>query len=96
MTGGEQQVFKVNLGARHLVRSVVVEKTLQLIHEALRRQCNARGGFLTVLRQPPGQALAAWEDAASRPMIEAVKRAFDPRQQLARGRLPGVNPQALL
>jgi len=64
--------------------------------EALRRQCNARGGFLTVLRQPPGQTLAAWEDAASRPMIEAVKRAFDPRQQLARGRLPGVNPQALL
>ncbi|MEY3735410.1 MAG: hypothetical protein RLZZ624_468, partial [Cyanobacteriota bacterium] len=50
----------------------------------------------TVLRQPAGQSLPAWEDAASRPMIEAVKRSFDPLQQLARGRLPGVNPQALL
>ncbi|MFM7651328.1 MAG: FAD-binding oxidoreductase [Synechococcus sp.] len=64
--------------------------------EALRRHCNARGGFLTVLRQPAGQSLPAWEDAASRPMIEAVKRSFDPLQQLARGRLPGVNPQTLL
>lgn len=64
--------------------------------EALRRLCKARGGFLTVLRQPAAQALPAWEDAASRPMIEAVKRAFDPLQQLARGRLPGVHPQALI
>lgn len=64
--------------------------------QELRRHCNAHGGFLTVLRQPAGQSLPAWEDAASRPMIEAVKRSFDPLQQLARGRLPGVNPQALL
>jgi glycolate oxidase FAD binding subunit len=62
--------------------------------EALRRRCQQLGGYLTVLRQPtppPGtQALPAWLDAPSRPLIEAVKRQFDPKQQLARGRLPGV------
>jgi glycolate oxidase FAD binding subunit len=62
--------------------------------EALRRRCQQLGGYLTVLRQPtppPGtQALPAWLDAPSRPLIEAVKRHFDPKQQLARGRLPGV------
>ena len=62
--------------------------------EALRRHCQQLGGYLTVLRQPtppPGtQALPAWLDAPSRPLIEAVKRHFDPKQQLARGRLPGV------
>ena len=62
--------------------------------EAVRRRCQQLGGYLTVLRQPapaPGtQALPAWLDAPSRPMIEAVKRHFDPKQQLARGRLPGV------
>ena len=63
--------------------------------EELRRRCSDLGGFLTVLRQPPGPELPAWEDAPSRPLIEAVKRQFDPRQQLARGRLPGVNPRAL-
>lgn len=58
--------------------------------EALRRRCAALGGFLTVLRQPAGSAIPAWLDAPSRPLIEAVKRQFDPAQQLARGRLPGV------
>ncbi len=61
--------------------------------EALRRRCRELGGHLTVLRQPPGPAAAAvpaWLDAPSRPLIEAVKRQFDPKQQLARGRLPGV------
>jgi glycolate oxidase FAD binding subunit len=51
-------------------------------------------GFVTWLgipNPPPGtQALPAWLDAPSRPLIEAVKRHFDPKQQLARGRLPGV------
>jgi hypothetical protein len=28
-------------------------------------------------------------------VIEAIKREFDPLQQLARGRLPGVAPQQL-
>jgi len=62
--------------------------------EALRHRCQQLGGYLTVLRQPPpppgAQALPAWLDAPSRPLIEAIKRQFDPKQQLARGRLPGV------
>jgi glycolate oxidase FAD binding subunit len=57
---------------------------------ALRRRCAELGGFLTVLRQPASGELPAWQDAPSRPLIEAVKRQFDPRQQLAPGRLPGV------
>jgi len=61
--------------------------------EALRRRCAELGGYLTVLRQPAGSAIAAWLDAPSRPLIEAIKRQFDPKQQLARGRLPGVRPQ---
>ena len=61
--------------------------------EALRQQCLARGGYLTVLQQPASTAIPAWLDTPSRPMIEAIKRQFDPKQQLARGRLPGVAPQ---
>jgi len=61
---------------------------------ALRRQVSDLGGELTVLIQPSGPehqpGLEAWLDAPSRPLIEAVKRQFDPRLQLARGRLPGV------
>ncbi len=60
--------------------------------EELRRRCEELGGFLTVLNQPAGHAIPAWVDAPSRPLIEAVKRQFDPKQQLARGRLPGVAP----
>ncbi len=66
--------------------------------QALRRRCQELGGHLTVLRQPPGppdSAIPAWLDAPSRPLIEALKRQFDPKQQLARGRLPGVQPQPL-
>ncbi|SBO43955.1 FAD-binding oxidoreductase [Cyanobium sp. NIES-981] len=60
--------------------------------EALRRHCREAGGMVTVLRQPGGSSIPAWLDAPSRPLIEAVKRQFDPKQQLARGRLPGVEP----
>ncbi|MFO0017157.1 MAG: FAD-binding oxidoreductase [Synechococcaceae cyanobacterium] len=60
----------------------------------LRRRCRELGGELTVLLQPASSQLPAWEDAPSRPLIEAVKRAFDPRGQLAPGRLPGVAPAA--
>jgi glycolate oxidase FAD binding subunit len=63
---------------------------------ALRRRCRALGGELTVLLHPPGSRLPAWDDAPSRPLIEAVKRAFDPHGQLAPGRLPGVAPAAAL
>ena len=63
--------------------------------EALRRHCRALGGHLAVLRQPIAPAgaadpIPAWEDAPSRAMIEAVKARFDPKLQLAPGRLPGV------
>jgi glycolate oxidase FAD binding subunit len=60
--------------------------------EALRRHCQQVGGYLTVLCQPASSQLPAWLDAPSRPMIEAIKRQFDPKQQLSRGRLPGVEP----
>ena len=59
--------------------------------EQLRRRCQALGGELTVLRQPSSAVpVPAWLDSPARPMVEAVKRHFDPLQQLARGRLPGV------
>jgi len=58
--------------------------------EALRLQCQALGGWLSVLVQPQGSQLAAWLDAPSKPLIEAVKRRFDPQLQLSPGRLPGV------
>ncbi|MDG1060744.1 MAG: FAD-binding oxidoreductase, partial [Synechococcus sp. cluster3_bin.96] len=66
--------------------------TPEYLIEALRRRVMALGGQLSVLIQPGAQpgALPAWLDAPSRPLIEAVKHQFDPKQQLCRGRLPGV------
>ncbi len=61
--------------------------------EALRQACQELGGSLTVLQAPPGSAIPAWGDAPARSLIEAIKRQFDPLQQLARGRLPGVAPR---
>jgi glycolate oxidase FAD binding subunit len=61
--------------------------------ERLRRRCRDLGGDLTVLDQPQPHALLAWDDAPARAVIEAIKREFDPLQQLARGRLPGVAPR---
>ena len=58
---------------------------------ALRRRVIELGGGLTVLVQPKPGFIPAWLDTPARPVIEAVKRQFDPRQQLCRGRLPGVN-----
>ena len=60
---------------------------------ALRRRVIELGGALTVLVQPPSAAIPAWLDTPARPVIEAVKRQFDPLQQLCRGRLPGVNQE---
>jgi glycolate oxidase FAD binding subunit len=59
--------------------------------EALRRQVASLSGQLMVLVQPGDQQVSAWTDTPARPVIEAVKRQFDPRQQLSRGRLPGVD-----
>ncbi len=58
--------------------------------EALRIRCRELGGFLTVLRQPADACLPPWADAPAKALIEAVKRQFDPKGQLAPGRLPGV------
>ena len=59
-----------------------------------------RHGAPALLPKPAGQApqgqnqqrpdIQAWGNAPARPIIEAVKRQFDPLQQLSRGRLPGV------
>jgi glycolate oxidase FAD binding subunit len=57
---------------------------------SLRQRCLALGGHLTVLSQPEGSRLNAWEDAPSRPLIERIKAQFDGLGQLAPGRLPGV------
>ncbi len=58
----------------------------------LRQHCESLEGYLTVLQTPKGQDIQAWGNAPARPVIEAVKRQFDPLQQLSRGRLPGVAP----
>ena len=60
--------------------------------ESLRNRVEQLGGQLMVLVQPDaaGQRLPAWRDAPAKTLIEAVKRQFDPKQQLNRGRLPGV------
>ena len=69
--------------------------------EALRRHCRALGGHLAVLRQPPAldpgaaSPIPAWEDSPSRALIELVKARFDPKLQLAPGRLPGVARPAM-
>jgi glycolate oxidase FAD binding subunit len=63
--------------------------------ERLRQHCRRLQGHLSVLLQPAGSSLPAWEDAPARPLIEAIKRQFDPKLQLAPGRLPGVAAQLL-
>ncbi|MFZ9280354.1 MAG: FAD-binding oxidoreductase [Vulcanococcus sp.] len=59
---------------------------------ALRQRCEQLGGMLSVLQQPNQIAtrLPVWGDHAARAVIEAIKRDFDPLQQLNRGRLPGI------
>lgn len=59
--------------------------------EQLRQRCRALGGQLSVLLQPASaNPLLCWEASPASVVIEALKREFDPLQQLARGRLPGV------
>ena len=57
----------------------------------LRQELTRLGGWLSVLQQPESSAIEAWLDAPARPLMEAVKRQFDPKLQLCRGRLPGVH-----
>jgi glycolate oxidase FAD binding subunit len=87
----------VNLAAGSGLALAWADAGLQPEHvQELRLHCQELGGHLTVLRRPASAdptaiaALPAWEDAPSRPMIEAIKARFDPKRQLAPGRLPGV------
>ena len=66
------------------------ELTADLVSR-LRRQCQALGGELNVLMQTPSteSQLASWSTSTAQGWVDAVKREFDPLQQLARGRLPG-------
>ncbi len=64
--------------------------------EQLRQRCRALGGQLSVLLQPASaNLLPCWEASPASAVIEALKREFDPLQQLARGRLPGVAQTAV-
>ncbi len=58
----------------------------------LRRFIREINGRLMVLKQPDQTLnnLPAWLDAPSRPLIETVKKTFDPKNQLSKGRIPGV------
>ena len=65
--------------------------------EQLRQRCLALGGQLSVLVQPASaNPLPCWEASPAAAVIEALKREFDPLQQLARGRLPGVGQAAVI
>ena len=61
--------------------------------QALRRSVSRLGGEMTLLKRTAGSTLPAWVDRPSRSLIEAVKRQFDPKLQLSRGRLPGVDQE---
>ena len=58
----------------------------------LRKFIRTNNGRLIVLKQPnqTQNYIPAWLDAPSRPLIEAVKKTFDPANQLSKGRIPGV------
>ena len=57
---------------------------------SLSERCRSLGGQLTLLQQPTADGLKPWPTRANHDLVAAVKREFDPLQQLARGRLPGV------
>ena len=57
---------------------------------SLSERCQSLGGQLTLLQQPTANGLKPWPTRANHDLVAAVKREFDPLQQLSRGRLPGV------
>ncbi len=57
---------------------------------SLAERCRSLGGALTLLQQPSSSALTNALDCANHSLVAAIKREFDPLQQLARGRLPGL------
>jgi glycolate oxidase FAD binding subunit len=91
LEAGAADGLKLELGAGSGLGMAWSEQPLPAERiEELRARCKELGGFLTVLRQPAEAALAAWGDAPAKALIEAIKRQFDPKGQLAPGRLPGV------
>ena len=56
----------------------------------LRERCRSLGGELTLLQQPSSRGLTSGHKTANHSLVAAIKREFDPLQQLARGRLPGL------
>lgn len=87
--------LKVELGAGSGLGMAWSEQPLEAARvEALRALCQKQGGHLTVLQQPTGAGLAAWRDAPAKGLIQAMKQQFDPKGQLAPGRLPGVGAPA--
>ena len=57
---------------------------------SLSERCQSLGGQLTLMQQPTSTNLKSWRTGANHDLVAAVKREFDPLQQLSRGRLPGV------
>lgn len=57
---------------------------------SLSERCRSLGGELTLLQQPNPSDLTSWPERANHTLVAAIKREFDPLQQLARGRLPGL------
>ncbi len=60
--------------------------------QKLREYLFSIGGQVTILNQPlkADAIIPAWLDASSKLLIESIKKQFDPYNQLAKGRLPGV------
>jgi glycolate oxidase FAD binding subunit len=57
---------------------------------SLSERCRSLGGELTLLQQPQSSSLTSGTERANHNLVAAIKREFDPLQQLARGRLPGL------
>ncbi|UPH89198.1 FAD-binding oxidoreductase [Synechococcus sp. NB0720_010] len=57
---------------------------------SLSERCRSLGGELTLLQQPSRSGLTSGPEHANHSLVAAIKREFDPLQQLARGRLPGL------
>jgi len=57
---------------------------------SLAELCRSLGGELTLLQQPSPSDLTSGAGRANHTLVAAIKREFDPLQQLARGRLPGL------
>ena len=57
---------------------------------SLSERCRSLGGELNLVQQPQSSSLTSGTERANHNLVAAIKREFDPLQQLARGRLPGL------